>query len=653
MPAPVPIEARDAPGEEGRHLEAALRLLPSHLMVLDETGAIAHMNRSREEFAAIGLGWLEAAFGGANNLDPDVHATGDDPWVERGVNGIRSVILGSQPAFAMEYPRQSPTKRWFAMRVDGMSRPHGGAVVSHDDITERKNEQLFHAGQKRALELIAADAPLPEVLTSVLHLIELQSNGMLCSILLLDEDGLHVRHGAAPSLPEGYIKAVDGAPIGPKAGSCGTAMYRGQQVIVTDIMNDPLWEDYRSLAQTFQLGASWSTPILSSRGKVLGSFAMYYHEPRNPNSDEMRLISVATHLAGIAIERRMTEETLRRSEERYRRIVATAYEGVWVVDASSTLVFVNHRMAEMLGYSVDEMIGRSTRDFLEGESSGQADERMERRRAGITEQFDFRFRRKDGSDLWGIVSTTPVMDEDNCFSGALGMVTDITQRKRAEEELRRSNEQIRELAGRLITVQEEERRRIARELHDDIVQKVASLAISISLVKKRLPASAVSVVPEIASLQERVFGLADDIRQLSHQLHPAVLEHAGLIAALKSFTEEFSELEGVGVKLTVPERNDAIPPDIAICVYRVVQESLRNVAKHSGSKSAEVTLAIEGSDLHLAIKDLGRGFDVDHARGTGLGMLSVRERVRLCRGSIEITSDLDRGTTVTARIPLE
>jgi signal transduction histidine kinase len=182
---------------------------------------------------------------------------------------------------------------------------------------------------------------------------------------------------------------------------------------------------------------------------------------------------------------------------------------------------------------------------------------------------------------------------------------------------------------------------------------VASLAINISMVKKRLAASPDSVVADLEALQQRVFGLASDIRQLSHQLHPAALEHAGLIAALKSFTTEFSQLEGITVKLTVPESNNAIPPDIAICVYRVVQESLRNVAKHSGSKAAEVVLAIEGTDLHLAIKDQGRGFDVEHARGSGLGMLSVGERVRLCRGSIEIISELDRGTTVTAHIPLK
>jgi signal transduction histidine kinase len=232
------------------------------------------------------------------------------------------------------------------------------------------------------------------------------------------------------------------------------------------------------------------------------------------------------------------------------------------------------------------------------------------------------------------------------------MVTDITLRKHAEQELRRKSEQIRELAGRLITAQEEERSRISRELHDDIVQKVASLAIRISLIKKRVPPSTDSIASEIANLQCRVSDLAEDIRRLSHQLHPAVLEHAGLTVALQSFTAEFSRLEGVEVKLTAPKGNEAIPKNIALCAYRVVQEALRNVAKHSGAKVAEVVLAIAGNDLHLSISDEGRGFDVETAPSGGLGMVSVEERVRLCQGSVQVTSKLNRGTTLTARIPL-
>jgi GAF domain-containing protein len=167
-------------------------------------------------------------------------------------------------------------------------------------------EAAFQAGQSRVLKMIAADAPLSEILKNLVLLIEEQSPGMLCSVLLLSPDGNHIQHGAAPSLATHYVKAIDGEPIGPKHGSCGTAMYRGKPVVVTDIFEDPLWEDYRDVAETSGLRACWSTPIMSSRGKVLGSFAMYYAEPRTPTGEESKLTSVATYIAGLAIEHQLS-----------------------------------------------------------------------------------------------------------------------------------------------------------------------------------------------------------------------------------------------------------------------------------------------------------------------------------------------------------
>ncbi|MGI9065030.1 MAG: GAF domain-containing protein [Pyrinomonadaceae bacterium] len=164
------------------------------------------------------------------------------------------------------------------------------------------DDEHFRAEQDRIKEMIAADAPLSEILSSLVLLIEAQSPEMLCSVLLLSDDGNHIRHGAAPSLPESYVKAIDGSPIGPKHGSCGTAMFRGKPVIVSDIFTDPLWEDYRDYAAAIGVHACWSTPIMSSKGKVLGSFAMYYREPRTPTGEESRLTNVATKLAGLAIE---------------------------------------------------------------------------------------------------------------------------------------------------------------------------------------------------------------------------------------------------------------------------------------------------------------------------------------------------------------
>jgi PAS domain S-box-containing protein len=191
-------------------------------------------------------------------------------------------------------------------------------VGSSIDVTEHKRAEALREGESRILEMIARDARLEEILESLVLVVEAQFAGLYCSVLLLDEDGQHVRHGAAPSLPKSYSEAIDGLCIGPKAGSCGTAMYRREPVIVTDILEDPLWEAYRGVAELYGLRACWSTPILTPSGKALGSFAMYYGEPRSPSPAETQALEMATHLAGIAIERRLA----RAERERLRQAQA-------------------------------------------------------------------------------------------------------------------------------------------------------------------------------------------------------------------------------------------------------------------------------------------------------------------------------------------
>ncbi len=157
-----------------------------------------------------------------------------------------------------------------------------GLVGIARDITERKKADILRNGQAQILEMIALSAPLGEVLDRLMRLIEGQLTGIFGSVLLLDEDGQHLRQGAAPSLAEAYVKAIDGVRIGPNVGSCGTAVYRREAVIVTDIMTDPLWEDYRELAAVYGYRSCWSTPILSHQGAVLGVFAMYSMSVREP-----------------------------------------------------------------------------------------------------------------------------------------------------------------------------------------------------------------------------------------------------------------------------------------------------------------------------------------------------------------------------------
>jgi GAF domain-containing protein len=179
--------------------------------------------------------------------------------------------------------------------------PAVGSATQNDD-------ERFREEQEHIEEMINANTPLSEILSKLVLMIESHSPEMLGSILLLSEDGNHVKHAVAPSLSERYVKVIDGSPIGPKHGSCGTAMFRGKPVIVSDIATDPLWDDYRKFAQEISVAACWSMPIMSSKGKVLGSFAMYYREPRTPNGDERYLTDVATKLAAKAIEHQVARE---------------------------------------------------------------------------------------------------------------------------------------------------------------------------------------------------------------------------------------------------------------------------------------------------------------------------------------------------------
>ena len=199
-----------------------------------------------------------------------------------------------------------------ASLVDIAGKPCILALVR--DITELKRAQALKAGQSRVLELIATQSPLTETLTVLVYVIEEQVSGLLASVLLLDPEA-KLRAGAAPSLPEAYNQAIDGISIGPDVGSCGTAAYRGERIIVEDIARDPLWADYREFALQYGLQACWSQPIMSAGGQILGTFALYYREPRRPSPFELQLIDVAAHLAGIAITRHQVEEELQAAKE--------------------------------------------------------------------------------------------------------------------------------------------------------------------------------------------------------------------------------------------------------------------------------------------------------------------------------------------------
>ncbi len=225
--------------------------------------------------------------------------------------------------------------------------------------------------------------------------------------------------------------------------------------------------------------------------------------------------------------------------------------------------------------------------------------------------------------------------------------------RESERRLLQSTRNIRALAAQLITAQESERRRIAMLLHDDVGQNIATLGLAISRLKRRLPGDSEQFVAELDHLGNQVKGLTTQVRQLSHQLHPEVLEHLGLIAALESHFGELDHLEKMRIQFSANVMTDPIPSDVAVCLYRVTLEALQNVSLHSGATSAEVALKETDGFLVLEVSDHGRGFDIEKVRrGSGLGLASSEERIRLLSGSLEIQSDPNIGTCLKARVPL-
>src|SRR5258708_267099 len=244
--------------------------------------------------------------------------------------------------------------RWFLIRGVPL-RDEAGNIVkwygTATDIEDRKRAEGFLAGEKRILEMVARGDSLAGTLDAVCRLVEAESRDVLTSILLFGANGTQVKHGGAPSLPKPYTDAIDGLAIGPYAGSCGTAAYRGEQVIVSDIANDPLWADYRHLALQYSLRACWSTPIFSSDGKVIGTFAMYYREPRGPSQWDRDIIGQITHLAGVAIQRKLAEDKLRQSEAYLAEAQRLSHMGNWTrVPATGEIRYWSEECYRVLGF---------------------------------------------------------------------------------------------------------------------------------------------------------------------------------------------------------------------------------------------------------------------------------------------------------------
>jgi formate hydrogenlyase transcriptional activator len=304
-----------------------------------------------------------------------------------------------------------------------------------------------------ALKMILHGASLAEVLTSVIRLIEAHSEGMYCSIFLLEKDGQHLRYAAAPNLTGSYRSATDGIAIGPSAGSCGTAAYLRQPVFTADILSDPKWVKYRDFATQAGLRSAWSSPILSTDGKVLGTFGMYYREVRSPTPREIELIDQASRIAGIAIERERSQVALetaleesKKSEGQLRQLVDAIPEFLVVLGPDGSIEYLNRTVLDYIGLSVDEAMKVNLRERLyHPEDAERLRESRLKAFSGIVPwENEFRLLGKDGKYRWFLVRYSPLFDNHGRLVRWFTAGTDIEDRKRIEERLREENFALRE-----------------------------------------------------------------------------------------------------------------------------------------------------------------------------------------------------------------
>ena len=354
-------------------------------------------------------------------------------------------------------------------------------------------------------------------------------------------------------------------------------------------------------------------------------------------------------LAAVVRERRAAVEELRESEDKLRLLLDSTAEAIYGIDLQHRCTFCNPACLRALGYErVDEVLGKNMHNLIhhtraDGTSFPVEEcgvHRVTRTGEGVHAE-DEMFWRANGTRFPAESWSYPQRRGEEIV-GAVVAFVDITERKLAEAALA-------DVSRKLLDAQEKERSRIGRELHDDINQRLAMLAVEL----EQLQDNPSEVRSRVQELRKQTTEISNDVQALSHELHSSKLEYLGAIRAMKSWCKEFGERQGIQIEFKSTDVQTSVAPEVGLCLFRVLQEALHNAVKHSGVKRIEVQLRQDSGEIHLVISDLGRGFDLETAtQGRGLGLTSMQERVRLVSGIVEIQSKPMGGTTVHVRVPL-
>jgi PAS domain S-box-containing protein len=339
---------------------------------------------------------------------------------------------------------------------------------------------------------------------------------------------------------------------------------------------------------------------------------------------------------------------LAESERRYRQLVENLNEGIWVLDASANTIFLNRRMAEMLGRPAKAVYGRPIFDFMNGDGLQACQEKLHQLRRGVAQQHECEFVRKDGQRFWALVGTRPLVDAHGHFDGVLAAVADITDRKHSEQALR-------QLASELTLAEERERRRMANDLHDAVGQSVAITLARLEQVRQaHSPERTEKALDEVRHMLEQIAG---QVSAMVFDLSPPTLYMIGLEAAVRGLAQDLSERHRVRVTVAEDGREKPLTDDSRVFLFRAVRELLINVVKHAQAQRATVSIRREGDHIRIDVNDNGIGIDMKTAPGNdqgvgGFGLFSVRERLTYLGGRLAIRDTSGKGTRVTLWAPL-
>ena len=336
-------------------------------------------------------------------------------------------------------------------------------------------------------------------------------------------------------------------------------------------------------------------------------------------------------------ERKLAEDV----RSRYAAIVESSDDAIIGADRNGAITHWNKGAERLYGYSASEAIGKDI-TFLQPEDQSESKQMLARFLDGSQlREYETVRQKKDGTRVSVALTISPILDAEGKVTGKSAIARDITERKRTEEVLSG-------MSRRLIEAQEQERTRIARELHDDINQRLALLAVELEQVRENPN----EPEPRLLELQRKTQEIANDVQALSHELHSAKLEYLGAVSGMRSWCREFAERRKMEIEFKSSEGLSSMSSELGLCLFRVLQEALHNAAQHSGVGRVEVQLSEQAGEIHMVINDQGRGFEIERAmQGKGLGLTSMQERVRLMKGKIYIRSTPMAGTTIDVQLP--